>query len=113
MDDFTVIGDDFQQALDNLKKVLIRCRETNLSLSHEKSKMMFNEGIVLGHHIFGTIIRVYPTKIEIISRIKIPSSKKEFRSFLGHVGYYRIFVQNFTNLATPLFKLLAKDVEFH
>ena len=36
MDDFTVYGDDFQQALDNLKKVLIRCKETNLSLSHEK-----------------------------------------------------------------------------
>jgi hypothetical protein len=51
MDDFTVYGDDFQQALDNLEKVLIRCKETNLSLSHEKSRMMLTEGIVLGHRI--------------------------------------------------------------
>jgi hypothetical protein len=42
--------------------------------------MMFNEGIVLGHHISGTRIRVDPAKIEIISRIKIPSSQKELEA---------------------------------
>jgi hypothetical protein len=36
MDDFTVHGQDFQEALANLEKVLIRCKETNLSLSNEK-----------------------------------------------------------------------------
>jgi transposase InsO family protein len=55
---------------------------------------------------------VDPAKIDIISQIKIPSSQKEIRSFLGHVGYYRRFIQNFTNLVAPLFKLLEKDVEF-
>jgi hypothetical protein len=113
MDEFMVYGDDFQQALDNLEKVLIWCKETNLSLSHEKYRMMLTEGIVLGHHIFDTCIRVDPTKIDIISQIRIPSSRKEVRIFLGHVGYYRRFIQNFTNLASPLFKLLAKEVEFH
>jgi len=34
MDDFTVYGDSFNEALGNLEKVLIRCQETNLSLSH-------------------------------------------------------------------------------
>jgi hypothetical protein len=111
MDDFTVYGDDFQQALDNLKKVLVRCKETNLSLSHEKLRMMLTKGIVLGHHVFDTIIRVDPAKIDIIYQIKIPSSQKEIRSFLGHASYYRRFIQNFTNLATPLFELLTKDVE--
>jgi hypothetical protein len=74
--------------------------------------MFLTEGIVLGHHIFSTGIRVYPAKIDIISQIKIPSSQKEFRNLLGHVGYYRRFIQNFTNLDAPLFKLLKKDVEF-
>jgi hypothetical protein len=89
MDNFTIYGDDFQEELDNLKKVLVRCKETNLSLSHEKLRMFLTEGIVLGHHISGTRIRVDPAKIDIISQIKIPSSQKEIRSFLGHVGYYR------------------------
>ena len=51
MDDFTAYGNTFQEALDNLEKVLIRCQETNLALSHEKCKMLLTEGIVLGHHI--------------------------------------------------------------
>ena len=74
--------------------------------------MFLTEGIVLGHHISGIGIRVDPAKIDIISQIKIPSSQKEVRSFLGHVGYYRRFIQKFTNLAAPLFKLLKKDAEF-
>jgi hypothetical protein len=113
MDDFTVYGDDFRQALDKLKKLLVRCKETNLSLSHEKSRMLLTEGIVLCHHISGTGIRVDPTNINIISQIKIPRSKKEIRSFLGHVSYYRRFIQNFTNLASPLFKLITKYVQFY
>ena len=36
MDDFPVYGNSFEEALKNLEKVLIRCKETNLSLSHEK-----------------------------------------------------------------------------
>jgi hypothetical protein len=112
MDDFTVYGDDFQQALDNLEKVLIRCKESNLSLSHENSKMMLTEEIVLEHHIFGTGIRVDLAKIEIISQIKIFISQKEVRRFLGHAGNYRKFIQNFTNLVAPLFKMFTKEDEF-
>jgi hypothetical protein len=74
MDDFKLYGDDFQRALENLEKVLIKCRETNLSLNHEKYRMMLTEGIVLGHHISGTRIRVDHAKIDIISQIRIPSS---------------------------------------
>lgn len=36
MDDFTLYGNTFEEAMDKLEKVLIRCKETNLSLSHEK-----------------------------------------------------------------------------
>jgi hypothetical protein len=112
MDEFTVHGKYFQEALTSLEKVLIRCKENNLSLSNEKSKMMLTEGIVLGHHISGSGMRVDLEKIHIITQIRIPSSQKEVRSFLGHAGYYRRFIPNFTSLATPLFKLLSKEAEF-
>jgi hypothetical protein len=112
MDDFIVHGKDFQEALTSLEKFLIRCKETNLSLSNEKSKMMLVEGIVLGHHISSSGMRVDPTKIHIITQIRIPSSQKEVRSLLGHASYYRRFILNFTNLATPLFKLLSKEAKF-
>jgi hypothetical protein len=51
MDDFTTYGDEFNQALDNLEKTLIRCKEAHVALSNEKFQMMLTEGIVLGHHI--------------------------------------------------------------
>ena len=49
--------------------------------------MMLTEAIVLGHHISGSGMRVDLEKIYIITQIKIPSSQKEVRSFLGHVLY--------------------------
>ena len=51
MDEFMAYGDTFQESIDNLEKVLIRCQEMKLSLSHEKCKMLLTEGIVLGHHV--------------------------------------------------------------
>ena len=41
-----------------------------------------------------------------------PSSAKDIRSFLGHVGFYRRFIKNFSKITSPLCALLAKDVEY-
>eukprot|EP00253_Pinus_taeda_P020317 PITA_20317 len=112
MDDFTVYGDSFEEALENLEKVLVRCKETNLSLSHEKFFTMFTEGIVLGHHILGDGIKVDRSKVEVISKLPIPNCQRDVRSFLGFTGYCRRFIENFTKIASPLFKFLTKDCEF-
>ena len=72
MDDFTTYGDEYDQALDNLDKMLTRCQDTNLSLSNEKCKMLVTEGIVLGHHISDKEIKVDPAKIEVIINLPAP-----------------------------------------
>lgn len=74
--------------------------------------MMVNEGIVLGHHISSKGIEVDQTKIQIIVELLIPTNQKYVRSFLGYASYYRRFIANFSKIALPLFKLLAKDVTF-
>ena len=74
--------------------------------------MLLTKGIVLGHHISAKGIQVDPTKIEIISKLPSPQTQREVRSFLGHVGYYRRFIENFTKIAAPMFKLLTKDAYF-
>ena len=51
MDDFTPYGDDFEPALETLEKVLQRCIDTGLFLSHEKCHMMMTEGLIVGHYI--------------------------------------------------------------
>jgi len=112
MDYFTVYGNSFEEALKNLEKVLIRCKEANLSLSDEKCFMMFTEGIVLGNHISGDGIRVDTSKVEVIYKLSVPNCQRDVRSFLGFTGYYIIFIEKFTKIAYPLFKLLTKYCEF-
>jgi hypothetical protein len=112
MDDFTPYGKSFDEALDNLDKVLQRCREMNLSLSNEKCNMMMNEGIVLGHHLSSRGIEVDKNKIKIITLLPTPLKPKDIRSFLGHAGYYRRFIKDFSKIASPLFTLLSKDVDY-
>eukprot|EP00253_Pinus_taeda_P025379 PITA_25379 len=73
---------------------------------------MFTEGIVLGHHVSEDGIKVDRSKVEVISKLPIPNCQKDVRSFLGFTGYYRRFTENFTEIASPLFKLLTKDCEF-
>ncbi|XP_070047272.1 uncharacterized protein [Nicotiana tomentosiformis] len=51
MDDFSDVGDSFEEFLDNLDKVLAHCEETNLVLNWEKCHFMVKEGIVLSHMI--------------------------------------------------------------
>ncbi|KAL4352341.1 hypothetical protein GQ457_06G015160 [Hibiscus cannabinus] len=51
MDDFSTFGDNFDNCLNNLEKILKRCKETNLVLNWEKCHFMIDEGIVLGHKI--------------------------------------------------------------
>ena len=53
-----------------------------------------------------------PPKISVISNLSPPKNQKEVRSFLGHVGYYRRFIKDFTKISSPLFKLLVKYVNF-
>lgn len=74
--------------------------------------MMMQEEIVLGHHISQSSIQVDPAKIEVILSLLTPAKQKDVRSFLGHVGYYRIFIKDFSKMGGPLYSLLTKDVEF-
>jgi hypothetical protein len=74
MDDFTIYENTYQEALDNLEKVLIRCQEMNLSLIHEKCKMLLTEGVVLGHHVSSEGIKVDTVNIEVIIRLPPPKT---------------------------------------
>ena len=112
MDDFSVMGNSFDNYLENLRAVLTRCEETNLVLNWEKCHFMVQEGIVLGHRISARGIEVDKVKIEAIEKLPPPSSVKGIRSFLGHARFYRWFIKDFSQIAKPLSNLLAQGVPF-
>ena len=111
-DDFSVIGSTFDDCLHNLTLVLKRCMETNLVSNWEKCHFMVREGIVLGHRVSGRGIEVDRAKIEIIEKLNPPTSVKGVRSFLGHIGLYRRFIQDFSKVSKPLSNLLMQGVPF-
>lgn len=113
MDDFSVVGDSFSNCLFNLSRALQRCEDANLVLKWEKYHFMVREGIVLGHRISEKGIKVDKVKIEVIEKLSPPISVKGIRSFLGHAGFYRRFMKDFSKIAQPLCKLLEKEVKFN
>ena len=104
MDDFSVVGDSFDHCLNHLSEVLKRCEDCNLVLNVEKCHFMVKEGIVLGHRILEKGIEVAKAKVEVIERLPSPISVKGVRSFLGHTGFYQVFIKDFSKIAHPLCK---------
>jgi hypothetical protein len=51
-------------------------------------------------------------KIKVILDLKPPINQKKIKIFLGHTGYYRKFIQHYSNINFPIDKLLKKEVEF-
>jgi hypothetical protein len=112
VDDFSFYNKTFMDCLANLDKVLKRCQMADLILNWEKCHFMVREGIVLAHKILEKGIEVDKAKIEVIEQLPPPTNVKGIGSFLGHAGFYRRFIQNFSQIARPLTHLLAKDAPF-
>ena len=73
---------------------------------------MVTEGIVLGHMISAAGLEVDQAKVSIIRNLRPPTTVKGIRSFLGHVGFYRRFIRDFSKISRPLWRLLEKDNKF-
>jgi hypothetical protein len=112
MDDFSIFGDSFEECLHHLNSVLVRCREKDLTLNWEKCHFMVRKGIVLGHIISKKGMEVDKAKVDLISNLPHPKNIRDIRSFLGHAGFYRRFIKDFSKISRPLTNLLAKDVTF-
>ncbi|KAI5656911.1 hypothetical protein M9H77_25704 [Catharanthus roseus] len=95
MDDFTVYVDSFDKFL-----------------NYEKCHFMVKEGIVLGHVVSSRGIEVDKAKVDVIVSLPYPTNVRGVHTFLGHAGFNRRFIKDFSKIALPLSKLLQKDAIF-
>ncbi|XP_059593209.1 transposon Ty3-I Gag-Pol polyprotein [Vitis vinifera] len=112
MDDINVYGSSYEECLLHLEAVLQRCIEKDLVLNWEKCHFMVQQGIVLGHIISKKVIEVDKAKVELIVKLPPPTNVKGIRQFLGHAGFYRRFIKDFSKISKPLCELLVKDAKF-
>ncbi|CAM8943703.1 unnamed protein product [Rhodiola kirilowii] len=81
-------------------------------LNYEKCHFMVTHGVVLGHVVSREGIEVDKAKIDLIMTLPYPSTMRDIKSFLGHAGFYRRFIRDFSKKALPVSNLLQKDVPF-
>ena len=66
----------------------------------------------LGHVVLALGVSMDLEKVETIMSWERPMSVFKIRSFLGLVGYYRRFIEDFSRLAAPMTRLTRKEVKF-
>ena len=66
----------------------------------------------MGHKISAAGLEVDQAKVAIIKTSLPPTTVKGIRSFLGHAGFNRRFIRDFSKISRPLCKLLEKYAKF-
>ncbi|KAG8501046.1 hypothetical protein CXB51_003141 [Gossypium anomalum] len=112
IDDMLIYSRDESEHDEHLKIILQTLRDRKLYAKFSKCEFWLREVGFLGHIVSTSGIRVDLSKILAILDWKLPRNVSEVHSFLGLFSYYRRFVKGFSMIATPLTKLLQKDVKF-
>nr|GEV69062.1 reverse transcriptase domain-containing protein [Tanacetum cinerariifolium] len=71
-------ADSFSSCLSNLDKMLKRYEDTNLVLNWEKFHFMCKEGIVLGHKISKSKIKVDRAKVDVMAKLPLTTTVKVY-----------------------------------
>ncbi len=108
LDDVVIYSNTWADHLEHLRQTLEKIQAAGLSLNVAKCEWARQETGYLGYHLGNGELRPQICKVEAIQCSPRPRTKKEVRSFLGLVGWYRRFIPDFANIATPLTDLLTK-----
>ncbi|CAN6445407.1 unnamed protein product [Victoria cruziana] len=110
IDDILIYSSDMETHAQHLRVVLQTLRDHKLYGKLSKSNFWLEEVAFLGHVIFAQGVAVDPAKIEAVVNWSRPTTVSDIRGFLGLAGYYRRFVQNFSQIVSPMTGLLKKGV---
>lgn len=109
LDDILIFSTSIEEHIDSIKKIFAKLREHNLKLQIDKCNFFCKETDYLGHTLTSDGIKPNSTRIESIQKLKLPTTQKQIKSFLGITGYYRKFVKDYAKIAYNLTKYLKKN----
>ena len=109
MDDILVFSHDYNQHQKQVKIILKKLEDHQLSLKAEKCYFNKEEINFLGLMISQKGIRMDPGKVKVVMDWLTPWTKWELQQFLGFVNFHRRFVKGFAGIAKPLTELIGKE----
>ncbi|GKB29962.1 putative reverse transcriptase domain-containing protein [Tanacetum coccineum] len=112
IDDILIYSKTQEEHVEHLRLVLELLKKEKLYAKFSKCEFWLREVQFLGHVINGNGIHVDPSKIEAVKNWKSLRTLTEVRSFLGLVGYYRRFIENFSKIDMSLTILTQKSKTF-
>lgn len=95
----------------NLRDVFWRLRTYNLKLQPDKCEFL-RKVTFLGHKISQHVVETDACNVESVKNFPTPKTVKQLKRFLGLVGYYRMFVPQFSKITAPLHKLLKRNIKY-
>ena len=98
--------------LEKLSEVMFRLKEHGLKAQPKKCQLCRSSFTYVGHVVDRNGFRPDPSLVERIENFPRPISRRQVNRFIGLVGYYRIYVERFAEMAQPLTKLLSQKVNF-
>lgn len=112
-DDIAVGSPDLPTHIARLRKVFMRLRQVGLKLKPSKTEFLQKEITFLGHVISENQVKPEESKLKAVKEFPAPKDPKMIKSFLGLIGYFRRFIDNFALTALPLTRLLRKNEPFN
>ena len=112
LDDVVVFGKTKEEHALNLRLVLERFRDHNLTLKPSKCSFSKVALKLLGYIVGADGISADPEKLKAIAALPTPSTVSQLRTFLGMSGYYRQLVPNYAAISQPLVDLTKKGAEW-
>ncbi len=112
IDDLLIVSTTIERHLELLEEVLIRLRDAKLKLKPSKCNIGKKEVPYLGFVVSQDGVRIARGKVEIITELPPPRTRKELRRAMGMMNYLRRFIPKFSVIARPLYQLLKEAVPY-
>lgn len=113
LDDVLIYSKCKEDHVIHINLVLDILEKFDLKINIEKCQFMREEVHVLGHVISKKGLKTDDKKVNVIKNWDVPTNIGELRSFLGAIGYYRKFIDQFAQKSAPLTNLLRKGVKYN
>ena len=109
LDDVVIHSRTWEDHLRHVSDILQRLQDAGLTVKPRKCQFAMSRCAYLGHIVEGCEVRPEDVKVQAVRDFPIPTSKKQVRAFLGLTGYYRRFMPNYADVASPITDLTRKD----